>query len=70
MSARKSVYAITDQACDGGVSPNAYVPKITAEIRVHYPPNTVTKDEVMAVLTTSLVKATIQVEEFFEERDQ
>lgn len=23
---------------DGGVSPNAYVPAVTVEIRVHYPP--------------------------------
>lgn len=54
MSARASAYVIKDQPCDGGVSPNAYVPKITVEIRVHYPPNTVTHREVLGVLSQAV----------------
>lgn len=38
MSARANVYQIRDRRVNGGVSPNAYVPKVTAEVRVHYPP--------------------------------
>lgn len=68
MSARKSVYAITDEACDGGASPNAYVPRITAEVRMHFPPNTVSETQVRAVLEASYNKTIIQMHEFFEER--
>jgi hypothetical protein len=68
VSARKSVYAITDEACDGGVSPNAYVPRITAEVRMHFPPNTVSETQVRAVLEASYNKTIIQMHEFFEER--
>lgn len=68
MSARKSVYAITDEACDGGESPNAYVPRITAEVRMHFPPNTVSETQVRGVLEASYNKAISQMQEFFEER--
>ncbi len=70
MSKRQSIYAITDLGCDGGVSPNAFVPRITAELRVHYPPNTVSKEEVQAAVATTLAKVRIQIEEYFEERDR
>ena len=66
MSARKSLYAITDMGCDGGVSPNAFVPRITAEIRVHFPPNTVTKEQVREALITSMMKVELQIDEYFE----
>lgn len=65
MSARKGIYAIKDVPCDGGESPNAYVPKITAEIRVHFPPNTVSKVEVLAALYGVFDDAAADVEEFF-----
>lgn len=38
MSSRKNVYVSNWTPCDGGESPNAYVPGITAEIRLFYPP--------------------------------
>lgn len=63
MSARKSAYTIVDVPCDGGQSPNAYVPKITAEIRVHYPPSTVSFDEVMAALQSAHTETVIKIYE-------
>ena len=36
MSARKTIYAITDTPCDGGVSPNAYKAAITAEMQAAF----------------------------------
>jgi hypothetical protein len=38
LSARANVYQIRDHGVYGGISPNAYVPRVTAEVRVHYPP--------------------------------
>jgi hypothetical protein len=70
MSARKSVYAITDLACDGGESPNAYVAKITAEVRLHFPPNTVTRDEVFEALDLAVSDAYDKASDFFRERDK
>lgn len=70
MSARKGFYAITDVGCDGGVSPNAYVPRITAEIRLHFPPATVTKDQVREALITSMVKIELQIDEYFDGWDE
>lgn len=50
MSARASAYVIKDVPCDGGESPNAFVPRITVEVRVHYPPNTVSHQQVQEAL--------------------
>jgi hypothetical protein len=63
VSARKSAYAIVDHPCDGGVSPNAYRPAITAEVRVFYPPNTVTKEQVMAAFQEAVETASAKIEE-------
>lgn len=65
MSARKGIYAIRDVPCDGGESPNAYVPKVTAEIRVHFPPYTASRDEVRAPLLEAIDDVMSQIEEFF-----
>jgi hypothetical protein len=71
MSARKSIYAITDQMCDGGVSPNAYVPKITAEIRVHFPPTWgVSEADVRAALYTAHEEALMKIREHFGDREE
>lgn len=40
MSARKCLYSSVHHACDPGKPPNQYVGAITAELRVHFPPNT------------------------------
>lgn len=66
MSARKGIYAITDVPCDGGVSPNAYVPKITSEVRLHFPPDTVTDLQVLDALARSYLESRRKVLEFFE----
>lgn len=65
MSARKAVYSIVDKGCDGGVSPNAYVPRITAEVRVHFPPYTVTQAEVTDALMDAYSDAMRQIKEHF-----
>ena len=69
MSARKSVYAITDVPCDGGVSPNAYVARITAEVRAHFPPNTVTRSEAQAALDDAYLKASDQIAAHFAQKE-
>lgn len=69
MSARKSIHAITDIPCYGGASPNAYVPKITCEVRLHYPPNTVTEGDVLTALYYAHEEALGKVRTFFAERD-
>ena len=56
MSARKSAYVIKDVGCDGGVSPNAYVPRITVEIRVYFPPNTVAHRDVLSLLSQAVAE--------------
>lgn len=70
MSARKGIYAITDVPCDGGVSPNAYKAQITAEVRLFFPPNTVTEEEVLDALHVAYTDAHSKAEAFFSERGQ
>lgn len=38
MSQRPSVYVSLRVPCDGGESPNRFLPEITAEIRLFFPP--------------------------------
>lgn len=40
MSRRASVHVTRQIDTDGGESPNAFVPLITIDIRVHFPPHT------------------------------
>lgn len=40
MSQRASVYVVRRIPTDGGESPNRFVPQITIEIRVFFPPHT------------------------------
>lgn len=63
MSSRKSAYVIKDEPCDGGVSPNAYKPAITVEVRVFYPPNTVSHREVLSVLSQAMADTQEQLSE-------
>lgn len=69
MSARKGIYRIVDVPCDGGESPNAYVPKITAEVRLHFPPNSVDRREVYSALYRAYEDAMTDAQVFFTERD-
>lgn len=50
MSSRKTILVSRKVDCDGGRSPNAYVPHITVELRAAFPPNTVTREQVMQIL--------------------
>lgn len=38
MSARPGVLVTVREAADGGVSPNAYVPMVSVEVRAFWPP--------------------------------
>lgn len=57
MSARKSLTVSHRTPCDGGESPNEYRAFITTEIRCHYPPSTVSRQEVLSALRTAYEEA-------------
>lgn len=69
MSARKGIVASQRTACDGGVSPNQYIGHITAEVRLFFPPNTVTKEQIRLALFEAYSEAANKVDSYFEERD-
>jgi hypothetical protein len=50
VSRRTGIIKTVRVKVDGGESPNAYVPLITAEVRVFWPPHTVTAAQVMTAL--------------------
>lgn len=56
MSQRPGKTFTVRQPTDGGKSPNAYVPEITAEIRVFAPPHT-PRDEVATALSIAVSQA-------------
>lgn len=55
MSARPGVLVDVRRPADGGVSPNAYVPIISAEVRCFWPPRA-TEEEVAEVLREVFVE--------------
>lgn len=69
MSSRPGVLATVIAPADGGVSPNRYVPAITAEVRVFWPPKA-TEAEVMDALTRAVAKAQKQIEERIAEHER
>lgn len=60
MSARPNAYASVRRPCDGGESPNRYVPEITAEVRVFAPPR-VSQEEVLDALAEAFLDARARV---------
>lgn len=62
MSARANITVSHKTPCDGGVSPNAYIPWITTEIRMHFPPTTVTADELREALDRAYAEALRKIE--------
>jgi hypothetical protein len=50
MARRESVYVVKRVPADGGEPPNRYIPEITVEIRVHFPPD-VNRDKVLKAIT-------------------
>jgi hypothetical protein len=63
VSARANIIASEKTPCDGGESPNAYQPWITTEIRCHFPPSTVSRQEVLSALRTAYEQAVGQAME-------
>lgn len=60
MSRRESFYSIVRRPCDGGESPNNYVPEITAEVRVFAPPN-VGSTEMLEALAKAFFEVVDQI---------
>ena len=56
MSRRLGFVVRVDHESDGGVSPNAYVPFVTVEVRVFYPPRA-TRDELDSALQDAFQQA-------------
>jgi hypothetical protein len=46
---RRSVHVVHRVAGDGGETPNRYIPEITVDIRVHFPPNASRRDALIAL---------------------
>jgi len=68
MAARKGLLAQVFQPCDGGVSPNAFVPAITVDVRVHFPPFTATEDEVRSAMTEAVAQMHQRIKDYFGEK--
>lgn len=60
MSRRRGVVARVDLDTDGGVSPNAYVPLVTCEVRVFWPPRA-TEAQIMDAIHDAADQAIEQV---------
>lgn len=56
MSNRPGLRVTIRKPADGGASPNRYVPVITAEIRLHWPPKA-TADDIDAALSAAIDEA-------------
>ncbi|KQU30321.1 MULTISPECIES: VWA domain-containing protein [unclassified Rhodococcus (in: high G+C Gram-positive bacteria)] len=66
MGTRKGLYGRSHRPADPGVSPNEYVGAITAEVRVHFPPNTdqeLVTEAIDEALADALNQLTAHVEE-------
>ncbi|UYL87675.1 hypothetical protein SEA_VRESIDENCE_35 [Arthrobacter phage VResidence] len=62
MSSRPGVLATHIAPADGGVSPNRYIPSITAEVRVFWPP-LATEAEILDALNRAVASAHKQIDE-------
>lgn len=60
MTDRPNVYAIHNRFSDGGQPPDQYVPLVTAEVRVYWPPNA-TDDEIHGTLADAVEDANQQI---------
>lgn len=67
MSARKAIYVSWSADCDPGESPNRYVGRITADLRLHFPPH-IDPVELRAVATDAVSQMWERVEEWQRER--
>ena len=69
MSARKTIYVNLHADCDPGESPNRYVGRITADLRLHFPPH-IDPAEVRAVATDAVTRMWQRVDEWQAERER
>lgn len=67
MASRIGVIADASLDADGGVSPNRYTPKVSAHIRVYWPP-LATESEIMWTLAEAFEDARKQVRQWKEEK--
>ena len=62
MSSRKGAYVTRSERVHGGVSPNAYVPKITVEIRAFWPPSLGHQERVIELIREAAEEAIAEVQ--------
>lgn len=69
MGRRTSASATIRRAAPGGESPNSYIPEVTVDVRVFFPPMTHDSD-VRLALHDAYIAVMRQLEDHFKERDE